>query len=153
MKTFNHVLSYLFKLLLLIPCTQRSTWSWSYDSCKYNYLCNKFLSPLTLWVRILLTRGVLDTTLCDKVCQWLAACRWFSTGTPVSSINKTDLHDIIEQLLKVTLNTITLTSKYTYVYYCLHEPIRQKQKQLSSKLSCMWYMHFYLPFCKQIKLI
>jgi hypothetical protein len=30
-------------------------------------------------------RGVLDTTLCDKVCQWLASCRWFSLGTPVFS--------------------------------------------------------------------
>ena len=30
-------------------------------------------------------------------------------GTPVSSINKTDCHDIIEILLKVALNTITLT--------------------------------------------
>jgi hypothetical protein len=29
-------------------------------------------------------RGVLDTTLCDKVCQWLATGRWFSPGTPVS---------------------------------------------------------------------
>ena len=29
-------------------------------------------------------RGVLDTTLCDKVCQWLATGRWFSLGTPVS---------------------------------------------------------------------
>jgi hypothetical protein len=32
-------------------------------------------------------RGVLDTTLCDKVCQWLTAGRWFSPDTPVSSIN------------------------------------------------------------------
>ena len=31
---------------------------------------------------------------------------WFS---PVSSTNKTDLHDITEILLKVALNTITLT--------------------------------------------
>ena len=58
--------------------------------------------------------GVLDTTLCDKVCQWLAACQWFSLGTPVSSTNKTDRHDIYknvtEILLKVALNTITLPS-------------------------------------------
>jgi hypothetical protein len=27
--------------------------------------------------------GVLDTTLCDKVCQWLEAGRWFSPGTSV----------------------------------------------------------------------
>jgi hypothetical protein len=37
------------------------------------------------------------------------AGRWFSPGTPVSSTNKTDGHDATEILLKVTLNTITLT--------------------------------------------
>jgi hypothetical protein len=42
------------------------------------------------------TKGLLDTTLCDKVCQSLAAVRWFSPGTPVSSTNKTDLHDVTE---------------------------------------------------------
>ena len=40
--------------------------------------------------------GVPDTTLCDKVCQWLAAGQWFSLGTPVSSTNKTDRQDITE---------------------------------------------------------
>ena len=30
---------------------------------------------------------------------------WFSPGTPVSSNNKTDRHDIAEILLKVSLNT------------------------------------------------
>ena len=34
---------------------------------------------------------------------------WFSPGTPVSSTNKTDRHNITEILLKVALNTITLT--------------------------------------------
>ena len=48
-------------------------------------------------------RGVLDTTLYDKVCQWLAVGRWFSPGTLVSSTNKTDCHDIAEILLKVAL--------------------------------------------------
>ena len=46
------------------------------------------LSQLTLWVRIPLGRGVLDITLCDKFCQWLATGQWFSLGTLVSSINK-----------------------------------------------------------------
>ena len=46
-------------------------------------------------------RGVLDTTLCDKVFQWLAAGQWFSTSTPVSSTNKTDRNNITEILLKV----------------------------------------------------
>ena len=46
------------------------------------------------------------TTLCDKVCQWLATGWWFFPGPPVSSTNKTDRHDITEILLKVALNTI-----------------------------------------------
>jgi hypothetical protein len=33
--------------------------------------------------------------------------QWFSSGTPVSSTNNTDCHDITEILLKVALNTIT----------------------------------------------
>ena len=55
-----------------------SSWSWSYGSWIYNYLYNQCLSPLTLWVRILLRWGVLDT-LCDKLVV-------FSLGTLVSSI-------------------------------------------------------------------
>jgi hypothetical protein len=42
----------------------------------------------------------------------MATCRWFSLGTPVSSINKTDCHDITEILFKVALNTIKQTSKW-----------------------------------------
>jgi hypothetical protein len=42
--------------------------------------------------------GVLDTTLCDKVCHLLATGRLFSLDTPVSSINNTDLNDITEIL-------------------------------------------------------
>ena len=34
--------------------------------------------------------------------------RWFSPGTPVSSTNKSDRHDITEILLKVALSTINL---------------------------------------------
>jgi hypothetical protein len=45
-------------------------------------------------LRIPPRRGVLDTKLCDKVCQWLTTGWWFSPGTPVSSTNKTDCHDI-----------------------------------------------------------
>jgi hypothetical protein len=81
-----------------------TSWPWSYGSWVYNYLWNWCLSPLMLWVRIPLRARC--TTLCDNVCQWLAAGRWFSPGTPVSSTNKTDLHDIAEILLKVALTTI-----------------------------------------------
>jgi len=41
---------------------EEPSWSWSYGSWIYNYLCNQCLSPLTFWVRILLRKGVLDTT-------------------------------------------------------------------------------------------
>ena len=51
-------------------------------------------------------RMVVGFTLLDKVCQWLATGQWFSSGTLVSSTNKTDHHDITEILLKVALNTI-----------------------------------------------
>ena len=53
------------------------SWLWSYCSWIYSYICNQCISPLTLWVRIPLRRSVLDTTLFDKVCQWLAVGRWF----------------------------------------------------------------------------
>jgi hypothetical protein len=43
---------------------------------------------------------VVDTTLCDEVCQCFS---------PFSSNNTTDHHDITEILLTVVLNTKTLT--------------------------------------------
>ena len=78
--------------------------------CNNSYLWNQCLWLLTLRVRIPLRRGVLDTTLCDKVCQWLATGQWFSPGPLVSSTNKTDRHNIIDILLKVALTTIKQTS-------------------------------------------
>jgi hypothetical protein len=42
-----------------------------------------------------------------EIRQWIQNNeRWFYPGTPVSSTNKTDRHDITEILLKVALNTI-----------------------------------------------
>ena len=62
---------------------------------------------LMLWVRIPLRRGVLVSTLCDKVCQWLG----FLQILLISATNKTDCHDITEKLLKVALNTINQPTK------------------------------------------
>jgi hypothetical protein len=93
------------------------SWPWSYGSLIYNYLCNQCLSSLMLWVRISIRARC--TTLCDKVCQLLASGRWFSLGTPVSSTNNTNHHDITEILLKVALNTIKQqTNKYYSDNYC-----------------------------------
>ena len=62
-----------------ISIRQGPSWSWSHGSWIYIYLCNQCcLSPLMLWVLIPLGWVVLHTTLCDKVCQWLAAGQWYS---------------------------------------------------------------------------
>ena len=55
------------------------SWSWLHGSWIYNYLCNQCLSSLMLWVRISIRARC--TTLCDKVCQWLATGRWFFSGS------------------------------------------------------------------------
>jgi hypothetical protein len=75
------------------------------------YLCNQCLSPLKVWVEPRSWQGELDTTLCDKVCQWFVTGGWFSLGTPVSSTDKTDCHDITEILLKMALNTINQSNR------------------------------------------
>jgi hypothetical protein len=67
---------------------------WSHGSWIYNYLCNQFLSPLMLWVRISIKARC--TTLCDEVCHWLATGRWFS---PVSFTNKTVRQYIVNDIV------------------------------------------------------
>ena len=110
------------------------SWSWSYDSWIYNFLCNQCLLPHKLWNWIYLmarcttlydqvcqwlTTGqwlsrnriylmARCTTLYDQVCQWLTTGQWLSQGTLVPSTNKTDHHNISETLLKVALNIIIL---------------------------------------------
>ena len=61
---------YVYCVYPVISKAQGLSWSWSYGSWIYNYLCNQCLLPLKLWVRI----PFMDT--------------------PVSSTNKTDHHDI-----------------------------------------------------------
>ena len=68
--------------------------------------------PITTNVEFEPCSGKVYSILCDKVCQWLAAGRWFSPGTPVSFPNKTDRHDIAEILLKVALNTINQPNQF-----------------------------------------
>ena len=66
----------------------RQSWPRPFGSWIYNYLCNQSLSPLKLWVESRSLRCALDTTLCDKVCQWLAAGRWFSLCTQSDFFNQ-----------------------------------------------------------------
>jgi hypothetical protein len=41
----------------------------------------------------------------------------------VSFTDKTDCHDITEILLKVALNTITLTTSFYHVFFAIHRKI------------------------------
>ena len=91
----------------------------------------------------MLRQGVLNTTLCDKVCQWLAAGRWFSLGTLVSSTNKTDRHDIAEILLKVGLNTITLTHTFNVPWWYL----KNVYDFLSTRQICCMEVYLKYEWC------
>jgi hypothetical protein len=98
-----------------------TTWSWSYGSWIYNCMCNQYLSPLKLWVRMQLMAWCTRSLLCNKVCQWFPTVRWFSLDTPVSSTNKTDRHEITEILLNtITLALLYITLSFTskYVLIC-----------------------------------
>jgi len=53
--------------------------------------------------------------------------QWFFPGTPSSSINKTDHHDINEILLKVTL--ITLTPYYVLIFISIPIYVFTKDKK------------------------
>jgi hypothetical protein len=63
---------------ILVSCAHSNT-SWI-----YTYLFNQYPSSLMLWVWTLLRRGVLHTTICDKVCQWFTAGQRFSPGNALS---------------------------------------------------------------------
>jgi hypothetical protein len=85
----GQIVNYHFKRYMYKPSKDKvnrgTSWPWSYGSWIYNYLCNQCLSILMLWVRI--STRARCTTLCDKVCQWLATGRLFSAGPLVSSTN------------------------------------------------------------------
>jgi hypothetical protein len=76
--------------------------------------------------------GGLDKTKIVSSLQ-VTCDRWFSPGTPISSTNKTDCHNITEILLTVALNTFNISvifvvfenstwllSGQLYLKYCIH---------------------------------
>jgi hypothetical protein len=95
-----------------------------------------------LWVRISIRTRC--TTLCDKVCQWIATGRWFSPGPPVSFTNKTDRRDIAEILLKVALNITKQTNKHFILYWNYLNPY--KQEPLSKTF---FFKHDFSPCSKR----
>ena len=106
---------------------------WSSERCVLDTtLCDQVCQLIQL------RRCVLDTTLCDQVCQWLAIVLWFSPGTSVSSINKTDHNDKTQILLKVASNTIDQT--------CIKDIISYIQSWYKMWIINMIYLSFYEIF-------
>ena len=106
------------RLFVLLIFVERPSWLWSYGSWIYNCLCSRCLSPLILWVWILIRARC--TTLCDKICQWFPTDQLFSPIPPVSTPNKIYLHYITEICLKAALNTTKQTNKQIYVELLTH---------------------------------
>ena len=70
----------------------------------------------------------------------------FSPDSPVSSTNKTDLHDIAEILLKVALNTIAITLLINWQMY-IEWIIKQRFTDAVNEMSC--FSLSFTAFCKQ----
>ena len=83
------------------------------SSCwRFNGRSNKVVTSIPSRNR----RGVLDTTLCDKVFQWLATCQWFY---PVFSANKIDLHDLyMQHSIMEKMQIIDRCRKYVVNFTC-----------------------------------
>jgi hypothetical protein len=79
-------------------------------------------------------------------CQWLAAGRWFSLGTSVSSTNKTDCHDITDILLSEWVSEWQLFNANSAIFQLYHdenklifnEMMMRSALFLTSKLSWSW---------------
>jgi hypothetical protein len=113
---------------LTTTCTI-STLQLPVQSVPYNYLYNQYLSPLKLWVWIPFLARCTHTKVCESL--WLATGQWFSPGTLVPSTNTTDHHNITEILLKVALNTITLTQSLFYSSSNDNIPVNRNRKLYS----------------------
>ena len=106
------------------------SWSWSYGSWIYNYLCYQCLSPLKLWVRNPFMARC--TTRCNVM--------WYSLSVTcdrsvVFSTNKSDCHEL---LLKVALNTLNhkpptkLREKSLVWMYYTHTHFKQSYSKCDS---------------------
>jgi len=84
-----------------------------YGSWIYNYVCNQCLLPLKLWVRTpFMARCARYNIMWKSLSVICDRSVVFSGYT-----NKTYHHDITEILLKVALNTITLTLKNMFLLH------------------------------------
>jgi len=115
-----------------------------------------FRTVLTVWfalfcsffrdivITYLIYIKILDTTFCVEACWWLATRRWFSPDNPGFHHQWNWLPRYNEILLKVALNTMTITL-YRYHRFPLHPPQAHLNIILYSiKLSISMYGLFFL---------
>jgi len=100
--------------------------SWSYRSWIYNYLCNQYISPLKLWLRILLMAGWTQYNI-----MWCSSV--------VFSAHSGFLHQ---------LNCPPRYS-WNYVESCAkrHNPTSTSGFKIQYLFLIMIYVSFYLPGC------
>jgi hypothetical protein len=95
-----------FKMLVVIGTDNDCT-----GSCKSNY-CTITTSLLCIYIyKHKINHSIISMAIQHYVMKFVSDLQQvggFLPGSPVSSINKTDCHDIAEILLKVVLNTINL---------------------------------------------
>ena len=131
----------VFRFLSISIAIRGPSWPWSYGSWIFNYLCNRCLSPLKLWVRIPLRRDEIDTLLCDTILSVTFDRSVFFSCTPVSSTSKHHHRDITEILLKyyfVLTSAIVHTIILIIVSYFL---LNYKDLVLSVFVSCIVKVH------------
>ena len=124
------------------------SWSWSYGSWSYNYLCNLCWSPL----KVMSSNPTHDKM--DSIQNY--AIKFVSAFLLVSATNKTDRHDIIEVLLKVALNTITYTplfrvkSRISIVRWYAHSALLTTSVNKSSPSPASSVQHKYNYYVKSL---
>ena len=105
-----------FQLYYCVSCIVGTAFNWQWkqeyhrpakNSFNIRSLCGGSRQPMLFHLNVLLMLHSTDV-----------AGHWFSPITLVSSTSKTDRHDITEILLKVALNTITLT--LTHCFACMN---------------------------------
>jgi hypothetical protein len=80
---YSCIKNLLLTLILLLLCyflnaEQGPSWSWSYGSWIYNYLCNQCLSPLNLWARVMVM--VFNTTMFQQYFSYIVAVSFIGGG-------------------------------------------------------------------------
>jgi hypothetical protein len=65
-------------------------------------------------------RSIPNTSLCDKVCQWLVTGRWFSLVTQVSSTNKTDLQEVDNFLWVINITLVSESYVLLFIVISMH---------------------------------